>query len=93
MPKTFYFTPDVEIIMQSGKSVIDSPLEDLRINPSIGYILNPRVKLTLGMMYTTGQTLDAGYLYTNRWILRTNAYFSLDFRKKESRIPRARLFD
>lgn len=92
-PGTVFFTPDIEIIMQNGKKVVDSPLEDLRINPSIGYILNPRVKLTVGMMYTTGQTLDAGYLYTNRWIFRTNAYFSLDFRKKESRVPRTRLFD
>lgn len=92
-PGAVYFTPDVEIIMQSGKPIIDSPLEDLRINPSIGYILNPRVKLTVGMMYTTGQTLDAGYMYTNRWIFRTNAYFSLDFRKKQSRIPSTRLFD
>lgn len=93
MPGAFYFTPDVEVIMQSGKPIIDAPLEDLRINPSIGYIHNPRLKYTLGMMYTTGQTLDAGYVYTSRWVLRTNAYFSLDFRKKQSRIPSARFFD
>jgi hypothetical protein len=93
MPGAFFITPDVEIIMQSGKPVIDSPLEDLRFNPSVGYIQNPRLKYTVGLMYTTGQTLDAGYLYTSRWILRTNVYISLDFRKKDSRIPDIRLFD
>lgn len=92
-PGTFFFTPDIEIIMQSGKPIVDSPLEDLRINPSIGYIQNPRIKYTVGMMYTTGQTLDAGYEYTSRWILRTNVYISLDFRKKDARIPGTRLFD
>lgn len=93
IPGTFFFTPDFEIIMQSGKPIIDSPLEDLRINPSVGYIQNPRVKYTLGMMYTTGQTLDAGYNFTSRWVLRTNVYISLDFRKKVARIPDTRLFD
>lgn len=93
IPGTFFVTPDVEIIMQSGKPVVDSPMEDLRINPSIGYIQNPRLKYTVGMMYTTGQTLDAGYVYTSRWILRTNVYISLDFRKKEARFPGARLED
>ncbi|PRD52762.1 DUF2490 domain-containing protein [Sphingobacterium gobiense] len=93
IPGTFMFTPDVEIIMQSGKPVIDSPLEDFRVNPSIGYIHSPRLKYSVGMMYTTGQTLGAGYMYTSRWVLRTNIYLSLDFRKKQSRIPGVRLFD
>src|SRR5690606_3473804 len=89
-PGTFMFTPDVEIIMQSGKPVIDSPLEDFRVNPSIGYIHSPRLKYTIGMMYTTGQTLGAGHTYTSRWVLRTNIYLSLDFRKQKSRIPSVR---
>lgn len=93
IPGTFFFTPDVEIILQSGKPIIDSPVEDLRINPSFGYILNPRVKYTIGAMYTTGQSLSAGYNYTSRWVIRTNVYISLDFRKKESRFPEPRMSD
>lgn len=93
VPGTFYFTPDVEIIMQSGKAITDSPLEDLRINPSIGYIANPRVKYTIGMMYTTGQNIDAGWDFSSRWVLRVNAYISLDFRKFETKIPEIRIDD
>ncbi len=93
VPGAFFFTPDVEIIMQSGSPIIDSPLEDLRINPSIGYIANPRIKYTAGMMYTTGQTLNNGAYYTNRWILRLNIYMSLDFRKLQERVPETKLFD
>lgn len=92
-PGTFFFTPDIEIIMQSGKAIVDSPMEDLRINPSFGYIQNPRLKYTLGVMYTTGQNLDAGWEYTSRWIIRANVYLSLDFRKREARIPGIRLDD
>lgn len=92
-PGTLFVTPDVEIIMQTGKQVVDSPLEDFRFNPSIGYVHSPRLKYTVGMMYTTGQTLGAGYEFTSRWILRTNVYLSLDFRKRKSRVPSVRLFD
>lgn len=93
VPGAYYFTPDVEIIMQSGKPVIDSPLEDLRIYPQIGYIVNPRVKIGGGMMYTTGQRLNAGYEYNQRWVLRINCYLSLDFRKFESKIPEININD
>jgi hypothetical protein len=93
MPGALYFTPDIEIIMQTGARVIDSPLEDFRVNPSLGYIFNPNVKFTAGVMYTTGQTLSAGYVYTSRWILRTNLYISMDLRKKQARIPSTRFFD
>jgi len=86
-PGTWYFIPDVEIIMQSGKAVVDSPLEDLRIYPQLGYIVNPRLKLGGGPMYTTGQRLSGGYQYRQRIILRINAYVSLDFRKFETKLP------
>jgi hypothetical protein len=92
-PGAFYLMPDFEIIMQSGKPVIDSPLEDLRINPTIGYIANPRTKYTMSMMWTTGQRLSAGYDFPTRWILRLNVYLSLDFRKFEDKIPEAKLRD
>jgi hypothetical protein len=87
-PGAFYFIPDVEIIMQSGKKVVDSPLEDLRLYPQIGYIINPRIKVGGGPMYTTGQRLSpGGFQYRQRWVIRLNCYISLDFRKFESKIP------
>lgn len=92
-PKTLYFSPDVELIMQSGKPVVDSPFEDLRIYPIIGYIVNPRLSLSAGMMYTTGQTLEYGYNYRSRWVMRFNVYLSLDFRKFEDKIPETKYFD
>ncbi len=93
IPGTFYFTPDVEVILQSGKPIIDSPLEDVRLNPSIGYIANPRTKYTIGMMYTTGQSIDEGYNFNSRWVLRMSVYLSLDFRKMEAKIPQIRFDD
>jgi hypothetical protein len=93
IPGTWYFTPDVEIIMQSGSPVIDSPLEDLRINPTIGYIASPRVKYTASMMYTTGQTLSDGAFYNTRWIARLNIYFSIDARKFVERLPEVKMLD
>lgn len=93
VPKTWFFTPDVEIIMQSGKAVGGSPMEDLRIYPQIGYIQNARFKYTAGMMYAAGQTLSDAYIYNTRWVFRLNLYMSLDFRKLEDKIPEIRIFD
>jgi len=87
-PKTFYLSPDVEIIIQSGKSAPFEPLEDLRLFPHLGYQYNPRLGGSIGMMYTTGQRMDIGdFYYRQRWIFRINAYISLDFRKFENKIP------
>lgn len=93
VPKTWYFIPDAEIILQTGKPVGGSPVEDLRLYPQIGYIKNTRVKYTAGLMWTTGQTLNNPYVYTTRWVLRFNVYLSLDFRKFEEKIPEIRIFD
>ncbi len=92
-PGTIYFSPDVELIMQSGARVIDSPLEDLRIYPLFGYIVNPRFGVSSGMMYTLGQNLSMGGNYRQRWIFRVNAYLSLDFRRFEDKIPESKFFD
>jgi hypothetical protein len=86
-PGTYYFLPDVEIILQSGKVIVDSPLEDLRIYPQFGYILNPRLKFGIGLMYSTGQSLSNGSNFSSRLVLRTNVYLSLDFRKFENKLP------
>jgi len=93
VPGAIFFNPDVEIIMQSGRNVINSPLEDLRIYPSFGYIYNPNVTYTLGLMYTMGQRLFDGSVYRQRWVIRANAYVSLDFRKQEKRVPSVKLSD
>lgn len=93
VPGTFFFTPDIEIIMQSGAPVVDAPMEDLRIYPSIGYIRNPRITYTAGLMYTTGQRMFDGSIYRQRWVVRINAYISLDFRKEEKKIPTIKLSD
>jgi hypothetical protein len=92
-PGAWYLIPDVEIIMQSGKPVVDNPLEDLRIYPQLGYIVSPRLKIGGGPMYTTGQRMGGGYQYRQRLVLRINAYVSLDFRKFESKIPDINLTD
>lgn len=86
IPGTFYFTPDVEIIMQSGKTITFNPMEDLRIYPQFGYIYSSRVKYGAGLMYSTGQTAD-GYIYNSRWVVRINAYLSFDIRKFVDKIP------
>ncbi|MCC5918080.1 MAG: DUF2490 domain-containing protein [Cryomorphaceae bacterium] len=92
-PGTWFFTPDVEIIMQSGSPVIDSPLEDLRIQPIIGYIASPRIKHTLSMMYTMGQRRYDGSIYRQRWIGRLNVYFNLDWRSGDSKVPIMQMLD
>jgi len=87
-PKTFYFSPDIELIMQSGSSVPFSPMEDLRLYPNVGYQFNSRIGGSVGMTYTTGQKMDIGdFYFSQRWIMRFNVYISLDFRKFEDKIP------
>jgi len=92
-PGTIYFSPDVEIIMQSGGPVIDSPLEDLRLYPIIGYIVNPRIGVSSGMMYTMGQRLSDGTQYRQRWIFRVNLYLNLDWRSSDSQLPMMQMID
>ena len=93
VPGAFFFNPDVEIIMQSGKAIVDSPMEDLRIYPSFGYIFSTSVTYTAGLMYTTGQNNNNGSQYRQRFVIRINAYVSLDFRKQERKVPSIRLTD
>jgi len=92
-PGAFYINPEAELIMQSGSPVVDSPFEDIRLSTLIGYIASPRVTYSFGPMYTTGQRLRDGSIYRRRWILRLNAYVSLDFRKEEKKLPTIRASD
>jgi hypothetical protein len=93
VPGAWFINPDIEILMQSGRTIVDSPLEDLRIYPSVGYIVSPSVTYTAGIMYTTGQRINDGSVYRQRWVPRINAYVSLDFRKEERKIPSIKFSD
>lgn len=86
-PHAFYIAPESEIIMQSGKSVVDSPLEDLRLHTSFGYIVNPRLTVATGLMYSIGQELTDGALYKQKFTWRLHVYFSPDFRKIKNKLP------
>lgn len=90
---TLYLSPEVELIMQTGKSVIGSPLEDLRLHGSVGYILTPRITLAAGIMYSTGQTLSDGTVYKQNWTGRLHVYFAPDFRKVKNKLPSIHMDD
>ncbi|GAA4271559.1 DUF2490 domain-containing protein [Aquimarina gracilis] len=92
-PKTFYISPEAELIMQSGKPVVGSPFEDLRLHASFGYILTPRITLAAGIMYSQGQTLANPGIYKQSWTARFHVYFSPDFRKVKNKLPAIHLDD
>ena len=84
---TFYLSPEAEIIMQSGKAVVDSPMEDLRLHMSLGYIINPRLTVATGMMYSQGQELANGAYYKQKYTMRFHVYFAPDLRKVKNKLP------
>ncbi|WP_430906798.1 DUF2490 domain-containing protein [Maribacter sp. 2-571] len=86
-PKTFYVSPEAELIMQSGKAVVASPMEDLRLTTTLGYIATPRLSFAAGMMYSQGQQLENGGIYKQSWTMRFHMYFSPDFRKVKNKLP------
>ena len=85
--KTIYISPESELIMQSGKEVVDSPLEDLRLSTTVGYVFTPNLTVATGIMYNFGQDLNNGGIYKQGWTLRTHLYYSPDFRKTKNKIP------
>ncbi|GAA0873389.1 hypothetical protein GCM10009117_25360 [Gangjinia marincola] len=91
--KVFYVAPEAEIIMQSGEPVVASPLEDLRLHTSFGYIFSPQLTVATGLMYNLGQTLDNGGIYKQGWTIRMHLYFSPDFRKTENKLPEVHFRD
>ncbi len=93
VPGALYFSPSVELIMQTGKPVVGSFVEDLRLYGNFGYILSPRATFSIGPMYTTGQNINDPTLYRRRWIVRLSAYISLDFRKEAKKVPSVKLLD
>ncbi len=92
-PKTIYISPESELIMQSGKAVVDSPMEDLRLTTTLGYILTPRLTLAGGLMYSFGQTLADGSVYKQKFTVRLHMYYSPDFRKVKNKLPAIHLDD
>lgn len=92
-PETFYIGPEAELIMQSGKPVVGSPMEDLRLTTTIGYILTPRLTFAAGAMYSLGQNLEDGTIYQPKWTLRFHMYYSPDFRKVKNKLPAIHLDD
>lgn len=92
-PKTWYISPEQELIMQSGKAVVASPLEDLRLTTTLGYILTPRLTLAAGMMYSFGQDLKNGGEYKQGWTMRFHMYFSPDIRRVRKKLPEIHLDD
>ncbi|MEL6923179.1 MAG: DUF2490 domain-containing protein, partial [Bacteroidota bacterium] len=87
-PGTVYVSPEAELIMQSGKVVVNSPMEDLRLTTSVGYVVNPQLTLASGLMYSAGQSLNDGSIYHQKWTLRLHMYFCPDFRSQKSKMPK-----
>jgi hypothetical protein len=93
-PKSWYASPmNWEIIMQSGREVVDAPMEDMRVYPSIGYISSSKIAYSFGMMYTLGQRRAMGFQYRQRWVARINVWWTPDFRKFQNKIPEINIFD
>ena len=92
-PKTIYISPEAELIMQSGKQVVASPMEDLRLTTTIGYIATPRLTYAAGLMYSQGQDLANGGNYKQAWTLRFHVYFSPDFRRVRKKLPEIHMND
>ena len=84
---TIYASPECELIMQSGKPVVGSPLEDLRLTGTIGYVLSPRLTLAGGFMHSLGQDLRKPNVYKQKATIRLHAYYNLDLRKVKNRLP------
>lgn len=92
-PQTLYVSPESELIMQSGKAVVGSVMEDLRLTTTLGYIVNPRLTLAAGVMYSQGQTLENAGVFKQNWTLRFHCYFSPDIRKVKNKLPAIHLDD
>ena len=84
---TLYVSPEAELIMQSGKAVVGSAMEDLRLTTTLGYILTPRLTLAGGVMYSHGQTLENPGVFKQSWTVRFHVYFSPDIRRVKNKLP------
>lgn len=86
--KAFYLSPEAELIMQSGSRVVNSPMEDLRLHLSAGYIVNYKLFFAAGLMYAAGQQLNDGTVYKQRIVFRAHLYYTLSLPKwKKQNLP------
>ncbi|MGB7395471.1 MAG: DUF2490 domain-containing protein [Pricia sp.] len=92
-PKTLYIAPESELIMQSGKPVVGSAMEDLRLTTTLGYILTPRLTIAGGFMYTMGQDLKNAGDFKQNYVFRFHMYYSPDFRRVRNKLPDVHLDD
>lgn len=92
-PKTLYVAPESELIMQSGKAVVGSVMEDLRLTTTLGYILTPRLTLAAGGMYSLGQDLKNPGVFKQTFTMRVHMYYSPDFRRVRNKLPAIHLDD
>ena len=79
--------------MQSGKAVVGSVMEDLRLTATLGYILTPRLTLAAGGMYSMGQDLKNPGVFKQTFTLRVHMYYSPDFRRVRNKLPAIHLDD
>ena len=93
VPKTVYIAPESELIMQSGKAVVGSAMEDLRLTTTVGYILTPRLTVAAGGMYSMGQTLQNAGEFNQSFTVRMHVYYSPDFRRIKNKLPAIHLED
>lgn len=92
-PGTWYLSPESELILQSGKEVVGSVLEDLRLTTTLGYILTPRLTVAAGLMYSQGQDFDNPGIFKQGWTVRCHLYYAPDFRKVRNKLPAIHLDD
>ncbi|WP_238934771.1 DUF2490 domain-containing protein [Aurantibacter crassamenti] len=92
-PKTLYVAPETELIMQSGKAVVGSVMEDLRLTATLGYILTPRLTVAAGGLYSMGQDLKNAGEFKQTFTLRAHLYYSPDFRRVKNKLPAIHLND
>jgi len=85
--KTLYIAPESELIMQSGEVVNGSPMEDLRLTGTLGYIITPRLTIAAGFMYSFGQQLEDPLVYKQNYTVRMHLYFSPDIRRTRDKLP------
>ncbi|MEX0289196.1 MAG: DUF2490 domain-containing protein [Flavobacteriaceae bacterium] len=86
-PNTLYISPESELIMQSGKAVVGSVMEDLRLTTTLGYILTPRLTIAAGGMYSMGQDLKNAGVFKQNFTLRFHMYYSPDIRRVKNKLP------
>lgn len=92
--KTLFFSPSAEIFMHTGKTIISNPLEDFRIYPLLGYIINNNFITSIGYTWTLGQgQAVTGYDYTQTHLLRLNLYVNFDLRSPRKSLPAIHMGD